>query len=70
MSYPPYQPPSPQQPGQPHPQSSVTKYRKRTNHTFHLIVCLCTCFAWLPVWMCVWAWNAWGPKATATTRHQ
>lgn len=65
MSYPP-----PNYPQQPHPQQSVTKYRKRTNHSFHLLVCWCTCWMWFPVWMCVWAWNAWGPKAKAHTQHR
>lgn len=74
MSYPP--PPPPQQPGypqygqQPPQQQSVTYYRRRTNHTFHLLMCYFTCFLWVPVWLCVTMWNAWGPRATAHTNHR
>jgi hypothetical protein len=28
------------------------------------MITVLTCFMWLPIWVGVAAWNAWGPEAT------
>lgn len=53
-----------------HPQYSVSKSRKKTSHTFHLLMCLFTCGLWVFVWMAMAAWNAWGPRKKTTTYYQ
>lgn len=44
-------------------------YRRETNHPVHAALTLVTCFMWLPVWVCVVAWNAWGPPAAGYAEH-
>jgi hypothetical protein len=48
---------------------SVTRYRKSTSHTFHLLMTLITCGLWLPVWAIVSMWHAFGPRDKAVTQH-
>jgi hypothetical protein len=54
----------------PEPEYVVIRYRRHTNHTVHAFLTLCTCFVWLPVWLGIAAWNAWGPESTIYIEHQ
>ncbi|ADD41911.1 hypothetical protein [Stackebrandtia nassauensis] len=55
---------------EPH-QYSITKTRKQTNHTFHLLMTILTCSAWaFFVWFPVILWNKLGPKPKIVTKHQ
>lgn len=47
----------------------VITYRRQTNHPVHAAITLVTCFMWLPVWLCIAVWNAWGPPATGYIEH-
>jgi hypothetical protein len=49
---------------------SVTKSRKKTSHTFHLLMCLVTCGGWGVVWFLMWAWNTFGPRKRSVTKHR
>jgi hypothetical protein len=52
------------------PSRSVTKQRKSTSHTFHLLMTIITGGLWgLFVWLPIIVWHAVGPKAKAKTRH-
>jgi len=49
----------------------VSKERKQTSHTFHLLMTLFTCGLWA---LCVWApltiWHAMGPRRKNVTRYR
>jgi hypothetical protein len=47
----------------------VYKTRKRTSHGFHLTMSLITLGAWVPIWILVTMWNAWGPRAKTVVRE-
>lgn len=62
MSYP--VPPPPQQRG-------VTKTRRETNHTFHLLMTVLTCSLWaFVVWLPMILWHKLGPKKKVVTRYE
>lgn len=69
-----YQPqyPPPQQQGYYPPASrSVTKVRKDTSHTFHLIMTIFTGGGWgLLVWLPLTMWHKMGPKKKVVTRYR
>ncbi len=53
------------------PSRSVTKVRKRTSHTFHLIMSICTCGVWaLLVWFPLAMWHRYGPRRREVTRYR
>ena len=63
MSQYPYQPPMPAE--------AVTKVRKQTSHTFHLIMTICTAGMWgLLVWWPLTMWHKMGPKKKVVTRYR
>lgn len=51
-------------------QATVTKTRKKTNHTFHLILTLLTGGAWGFVWLGVIVWHKVGTKEKAKTTYR
>jgi len=53
------------------PKYSVTKQRKRTSHTFHLIMTIITGGAWgILVWIPIILWHKMGPKEKIKTRYR
>lgn len=62
-----YQPPI----AMPHPAYAVTKVRKDTSHTFHLLMTLFTCGMWaIFVWLPIIIWNSMGPRRKIKTRYR
>jgi hypothetical protein len=54
----------------PAPYVSVTKVRKDTSHTFHLLMTLFTCGMWgIFVWIPIIIWHKMGPRQKQRTRH-
>lgn len=52
------------------PGRSVTKTKKSTSHTFHLIMTIITGGIWgVFVWLPIVIWHSIGPKAKSTTKH-
>ncbi len=48
-----------------------TYERKKTNHTFHLIMTIITAGAWgLFVWMPLTVWHKFGPKRKVITKYE
>lgn len=67
-----YRPPMPQPVyyGPPPPAYSVTKVRKDTSHTFHLLMTFFTCGFWaIFVWLPIIIWNSMGPRKKVKTRY-
>jgi hypothetical protein len=63
-----YQQPPPM--AMPHPAYAVTKVRKDTSHTFHLLMTLFTCGFWAVfVWLPIIIWNSMGPRQKVKTRY-
>jgi len=55
----------------PPPGKAVTKVRKDTSHTFHLIMTICTFGMWgLFVWWPLTMWHKIGPKKKVVTRYR
>lgn len=55
----------------PEPRRAVTKQRKSTSHTFHLIATICTGGAWgLFVWAPLTLWHRYGPRRKVVTRYR
>mgnify|MGYP000916116495 FL=1 len=53
------------------PQKAVTYSRKRTSHTFHLVMSIITAGAWaLLVWLPLTLWHKFGPRSRAVTRYR
>ncbi len=53
------------------PARAVTYSQKRTSHTFHLIMTICTAGLWgLFVWLPLTIWHHVGPRAKQVTRYQ
>lgn len=48
---------------------SVTRSKRDTNHTFHLILSFVTCGLWAPVWATVWAINMMVDKKAVTEHY-
>lgn len=49
---------------------AVTKERKDTSHTFHLLMTLLTCGFWgLLVWLPITMWHSMGPRRKVVTKH-
>lgn len=47
----------------------VSKQRKSTSHTFHLVMTLLTCGMWaLFVWLPITVWHKLGPRRRMVTR--
>jgi hypothetical protein len=60
-----------QEPYPPMPRKSVSKQRKGTSHTFHLIMTCCTFGMWgLFVWMPLTLWHKIGPKQKVVTHYR
>lgn len=56
---------------QPAPARGVSKDRKQTNHTFHLLMTLITCGMWaMFVWLPLTIWHALGPRRKNITRYR
>lgn len=54
-----------------HPHVAVSKTRKKTSHTFHLLMTCCTCGVWaVLVWPWVILWNNFGPRRRTVTRYR
>lgn len=54
-----------------HPHRTTFKVRKRTSHTFHLIMSILTFGLWaLCVWWPLTWWHAMGPRKKITMRHE
>jgi hypothetical protein len=53
------------------PRRSVTKVRKPTAHTFHLVMTILTCGMWgIFVWWPITWWHAAGPRRKVVTRYR
>lgn len=53
------------------PKYAVTKQRKDTSHTFHLIMTIITGGAWgIFVWLPITIWHSMGPKQKVKTRYR
>lgn len=49
---------------------AVSKTRKDTSHTFHLILTVCTGGTWgLFVWLPMILWHRYGPRQKTVTRY-
>lgn len=49
---------------------SVTRQRKDTSHTFHLLLTIFTGGLWGIVWACMAGWHAIGPRRRIVTRYR
>lgn len=45
---------------------TVIYARKRTRHSRHLVLTVCTGGGWLLIWAPLAAWRAWGPRHRTT----
>lgn len=51
--------------------TSVSYQRKRTNHTFHLLMTVLTFGFWgLFIWIPMILWNKFGPREKVVTHHE
>jgi len=50
---------------------SVTKVRKNTSHTFHLVMTIITAGVWgLLVWLPIVMWHKFGPRKKIVTKYK
>lgn len=53
------------------PTGAVTRQRKKTSHTFHLLMTFFTCSLWaIFVWIPMILWHRFGPKEKITTTYR
>lgn len=55
----------------PYARKAVTKQRKQTSHTFHLIMTIITVGIWgVLVWLPITLWHKVGPRKKIVTRYK
>ncbi len=54
-------------PYQPYQTTATTKVRRRTSHTFHLLMTIFTCGLWAIVWLSIVLWHKLGPRQKVRT---
>jgi hypothetical protein len=53
------------------PRKSITKQRKQTSHTFHLIMTIITAGVWgVLVWLPMILWHKFGPRKKIVTKYR